>query len=1066
MDSVSFDYIINALIRHGHLAVTIAALSFGLAPLQLAVQSGSNDNARSIGLALVATNFFIRGYTLSLHLSSARESVSASLQEGAAAALAADNRGPPGFELGDEEREEDDDHDHENGKNSVQGLEPHGPVDLIVDEQDGLSGEEQEARAKLSSLSPPSSIIDHDTVHSQHLSSAATRLVFVPPYTHPVTGIVVPGGWLDEQQLRRALAQHTTTSERGYTSLLLTTCLERWSCACCCNDSSIGLTVTPAFSNVLVAQISNLIDYARKVVQTSPLLAFSSIMALSLSLCLPALVGSVLSSYFLHHQSSASPSQIPQQAAISIGLISLASAAIVHASEQDLRYLRLHWRRRLFDMPRVWRRSVVKLDDIRYGRGNDGPQITTTHNVDKNRRLERLVQKKQSSSSPQSPILPNNNEVIAIQNQVLRQLLFCLLAPALIVSGLKAAVATTNSSSVLIQSTPTSSIFSSMSESLNIGITTAVLLTTLFVPMIIPLIITLCYQSVGLVAMPYLCSQKWMLWLLEFLQATLQAGALVLLLAPSVLVEGGGLVGAVAGSVCSAIVFLFASSFLILVASIGFNTFCCRVRDQKIKTSTSAPTITKASIKKNKSNKVDAENTAARSSDGTPLLSRSDVIYSIFSLSGRSLSSGLALAYALSPVSQTPPFSLSQPFRTSLLLDGLLSFRAGVALSFTFYIIAQFTIFYIMDEFLRAAAFINRLKKSHEHAERDALDAISAINDASSSSSLYVSSSSDKNDTTSSSSSSPFQYSSSSSSSFPLTNQPGSSRLPFTPTPITPTFSSSSSSSSISSRMRNESISPEQRVQILADLVRQMQSPDHHHHHHHLRHQHQHRQQHQQQQKQQLPMPSFVSTHDSVSSSMSQQFVRHHAFPLSPYSLQQSHHRSSHRKQKQNVNAAPAPLRNRLSTASSTTRTPLLSTSLLVQSPRVPPKSSSSPSVKNSDSVIPEFIEHYSPAQHNSLNKAAESDHAVKSTSSPLFTTTQSPRDRFFMEAVAGAAGAAVRAALLYRSSQVGGGEEEISEADIAQATAAAAAAAAAATMSTMMNRNSNSPLKSSSVET
>ena len=521
MDSVSFDYI-NALIRHGHLAVTIAALSFGLAPLQLAVLSGSNDNARSIGLALVATNFFIRGYTLSLHLSSAREAVSASLQEGAAAALAADNRGPPGFELGDEEREEDDDHDHENGKNSVQGLEP---VDLIVDEQDGLSGEEQEARAKLSSLSPPSSIIDHDTVHSQHLSSAATRLVFVPPYTHPVTGIVVPGGWLDEQQLRRALAQHTTTSERGYTSLLLTTCLERWSCACCCNDSSIGLTVTPAFSNVLVAQISNLIGYARKVVQTSPLLAFSSITTLSLSLCLPSLVGTVLSSYFLHHQSSASPSQIPQQAAISIGLISLASAAIVHASEQDLRYLRLHWRRRLFDMPRVWRRSVVKLDDIRYGRGNDGPQITTTHNVDKNRRLERLVQKKQSSSSPQSPIRPNN-EVIAIQNQVLRQLLFCLLAPALIVSGLKAAEATTISSSVL-QSTSMSSFFSSMSESLNIGITTAVLLTTLFVPMIIPLIITLCYQSVGLVAMPYLCSQKWMLWLLEFLQATLQAGALV-----------------------------------------------------------------------------------------------------------------------------------------------------------------------------------------------------------------------------------------------------------------------------------------------------------------------------------------------------------------------------------------------------------------------------------------------------------------------------------------------------------------------------------------------------------
>jgi hypothetical protein len=105
-----------------------------------------------------------------------------------------------------------------------------------------------------------------------------------------------------------------------------------------------------------------------------------------------------------------------------------------------------------------------------------------------------------------------------------------------------------------------------------------------------------------------------------------------------------------------------------------------------------------------------------------------------------------------------------------------------------------------------------------------------------------------------------------------------------------------------------------------------------------------------------------------------------------------------HRKQKQNVNAAPAPLRNRLSTASSTTRTPLFSstsTSLLVQSPRVPPKSSSSPSVKNSDSVIPEVIEHYSPAQHTSLNKAAESDHAVKSTSSPLFTTTQSPRDRF-----------------------------------------------------------------------
>jgi len=123
----------------------------------------------------------------------------------------------------------------------------------------------------------------------------------------------------------------------------------------------------------------------------------------------------------------------------------------------------------------------------------------------------------------------------------------------------------------------------------------------------------------------------------------------------------------------------------------------------------------------------------------------------------------------------------------------------------------------------------------------------------------------------------------------------------------------------------------------------------------------------------------------------------------------------------------------------------------------VPQKKSSSPSVKHSDSVIPEVIEQYSP-----VNKAAESDQAL----SPLFTTTQSPRDRFFMEAVAGAAGAAVRAALLYRSSQSGGGDEEISEADIAQATAAAAAAAAAATMSTMMNRNSKSPLKTSSVET
>jgi hypothetical protein len=132
--------------------------------------------------------------------------------------------------------------------------------------------------------------------------------------------------------------------------------------------------------------------------------------------------------------------------------------------------------------------------------------------------------------------------------------------------------------------------------------------------------------------------------------------------------------------------------------------------------------------------------------------------------------------------------------------------------------------------------------------------------------------------------------------------------------------------------------------------------------------------------------------------------------------------------------------------------------------------SKASPSLRQkpspSSSVIPEFIESNSPTRQNPLNNSS-----ITSSSLSPFVNTQSPsqaqeRDRFFMEAVAGAASAAVRAALLYRSSQ-GGENEIISETEIAQATAAAAAAAAAATMSTMMSSkksaNTNSPLVSSS---
>jgi hypothetical protein len=141
------------------------------------------------------------------------------------------------------------------------------------------------------------------------------------------------------------------------------------------------------------------------------------------------------------------------------------------------------------------------------------------------------------------------------------------------------------------------------------------------------------------------------------------------------------------------------------------------------------------------------------------------------------------------------------------------------------------------------------------------------------------------------------------------------------------------------------------------------------------------------------------------------------------------------------------PERNAISSSTSTT--------LLSQSPRsitAPLSTSFSQSPRDTDTDV---INKASP-------KMMQQQQQQLVSSSPLSQSQVQDRDRFFMEAVAGAASAAVRAALLYRSSQsVSQGEEEISETDIAQATAAAAAAAAAATMSTMMNRNT-SPVKSS----
>jgi hypothetical protein len=894
--SGSFEFLLPTLVRHGHLALTIAALSFGLAPLQSAVLSGSLENARSIGLVLVATNFFVRGYTLSLHFSSAREAAIASLQEGAAAALASENRGPPGFELSDEEREEDENgesnednhlfsYDIENNRNGeveieeeiVDGLSTRDNVEERIMNHDILSSSSSSSSSSsIATTSAASTLVNHDIVHVHH-SKAASRLVFVPPYTHPVTGIVVPGGWLDEQQLRRALAQHTATSERGYLSLLVSTCLERWHCQCLCNPT--GIAIYPMTSNTFATLIAQITLFLRNIVQSSPLFVYSSFMALALSLCFPATVGAVLGSFFLYYQSSSSSTSFPpitpqQKAAISIGLIALASTAIIHASEQDLRFLRLHWRRRFLSMPKIWRRhSSIALnsatpDPIQYGQGKREDKSNNDININvkdhhyfeknQNRRVERLDKMKKVSSNSSVSIV-GKNEIIAIQSYVFRQFLFCLLTPALLVSGLKAAESTIR---------PSMSTYSlpqeTLSELVNIGETSALLLTTMFFPMIIPLLVTLFYQAVGLVAMPYLCSQKWMLWLLESFQSALQAGALVLLLAPSALIEGGGLIGAVAGSVCSAILFLIASSLFVIVSSVMFNRSCqVKVLKREGETSstfTSSTTnnnaATKTSIDINNSSDVHA---SRRSDTSSPPLSSSDMIYSIFSLSGRSLSSGLALAYALSPVSQVPLFSTNQSFRTSLLLDGLLSLRSGIALTFTFYIFSQFIIFYIMDEFLRAAAFINRLKESHQQAERDALDAISALNDPSlSSSSAHAANS----PTT-------FSPIHSSSSKTPYIAQPRSTRLHLP----------ASSSSSSSSRIRNEAISPERRVQILADLLRQMQSPA---------------------QQQLSPLPSFVSTHEhgtgsssstpSASSTVHHQSSKQHSsFPLSPNSVHSSH---------------------------------------------------------------------------------------------------------------------------------------------------------------------------------
>jgi hypothetical protein len=853
----------DSLIRHCNILLTIAGLSFGLVPLQSAVLSSSSNNARSIGLALVAANFFVRGYTLSLHLSSANDSAKAVLHESAIADRVADNRGPPGFELNDEEREEDyedgfgkesdstiDSHDHtrETLPSRINNIENtktrHVFSASSITHDIHLPISTQEEQNKID-VKEEGEQIQSDT---GVITAAASRLVFVPPFTHPVTGIVVPGGWLDEQQLRRALVQHSSF-EKSYISLVVSTCLERWTCGFC---TPLGLvnSTTYTTTSICSSQLSQIISSLQTIIQDSPLLSFVTIMSLFLSLCMPAAIGAALGSFFLY-QPSLIPSQISHQAALSVGIITLAVATIVHASEQDIRFLRLLWRRRIFSMPLIWRHSR-NLNEFKREFSLSNTFNIASNTVEKeSRRNVRLNQHQHSQTRVHNPPR-QGKERIAIQGIVIRQLIFCLLAPALLVSGLKVAAITSYTTS----STP-SSLFLYTADTLDIGISTSVLLITLFIPLIIPIAVTQLYQSLGLVAMPYLCSQKWMLWLLEVLQASLQTAALILLLAPSNILGRGDLISGVGtGTFCCAIALLVSTSFIVAFLSILFNQ-CF-------------PTYTTKTLQKTKLNQKVSSTTSSSSSFSSSshpsllhgpkktetLLSKSDMIFSIFSLSGRSLSSGLAIAYALSPVFQTPPFQLSNIFRTSLLLDDLLSIRAGIALSFSFYVLIQFVLFYLTDEILRAITFVNRLKEMHSLAERNALEEIDSLNH---SSTFFSSSSSSSTSSSSSSSSSP-------SSSLTPQHQPLSSSL----------LSSESHIGRSKQFIQGEGISSEKRVKILADLVRKMQSPV------------QGKQFYQPQQQQQLPLPSLSSFEigGNVLSSSSTHQTRHDAFPSTSSSTQ------------------------------------------------------------------------------------------------------------------------------------------------------------------------------------